>query len=120
MSSAAQLARLRVAIETGRLPSDLGRWALERLTEFASAADRAELRNALIRQAAELCEGSTWAKAHQLQAELVAAKRQSLGGEIRELLAEALEIDPACPCSVRQLTRILGDTEGAIPVTRNR
>lgn len=114
-----QLRRVRVAVATGHLPPDLGRWVLAQLTEHAPVAERMALRNELVRQAAALLSGSTWSRARQVRAELLAmGRRRRTVGEVRELLAEALELDPDCPRSVRQLLRVLGsDIEGDGDVT---
>lgn len=119
MTAADQLARLRVAVATGHLPADLGRWALARLVDAAAGAERIALRNRLLREAAALLPGSTWARARALRAEILAmARRHTAAGEVRELVAAALEVDPDAPRSHRQLLRILGgDTEAGGDVT---
>lgn len=119
MTDADQLARLRVAATTGRLPADLGRWAVARLVELAPAAERLALRDHLLRAAAELLDGSTWARARRLRAELLGlGRRHSPLDELRALLVEVLELDPACPTSIRQLLRILaGDMDPGGDVT---
>lgn len=119
MTYADQLARLRVAVATGHLAEDLGRWALDQLAARAGDAERIELRNLLLRAAAALLPGSTWARARRLSGELLAMeRRRGPADEMRALLAEALEIDPGCPRSHRQLLRILGgDSEGGGDVT---
>jgi hypothetical protein len=106
-SYAEQLARLRAALDTGRLPADLGRWLLDQLVDRAAADERIELRNALIRRAAALLPGSTWSRAVQLRDELARLTRSH--GEldpVRALLAEAVALHP-CPASVRQIFTIL-------------
>ena len=46
------------------------------------------------------------------------ARRRRTAGELHALLAEALELDPDCPRSLRQILRILGsDNEGGGDVT---
>ena len=105
-----QLARLRVAVATGNLPADLGAWVVAELAARADAAERRELRDRLLAEAARelVPDGSTWARAGALQAELAAIDRRS--GELdtaRQLVAAALEVDPATPRSVRQLFAIL-------------
>jgi hypothetical protein len=115
---AEQLARLRVAVATGRLPNDLGRWVLTQLVGLAPDGERIALRNQLLREAAALLPGSTWSRARQLQAELVGmARRRRVASQLRALLAEVLELDPDCPRSLRQLLRVLGDIEGDGDVT---
>ena len=107
MTYAEQLARLRAALDTGRLPADLGQWALEQLVERAAADERIELRNALIRRAAALLPGSTRARAVRIRAELVALTRShGTLDAVRALLAEAVALHP-CPASARQIMRIL-------------
>jgi hypothetical protein len=113
MSFARQLARMRVAAETGVLPRDLARWALAELAAAGGDEARRELRDHLLRQAAGHLTGSTWARAHALRAELVAMpRRRDPRGAVRELLVEVLALDPDCPRSHRQLLRIIGgDTD---------
>lgn len=105
-----QLARLRVAVATGTLPADLGAWAVSELAARADAADRRVLRDSLLVEAARtlLPDGSTWARAAALQAEIAALDRRT--GQLdaaRELIALALEADQGTPRSARQLFRIL-------------
>lgn len=105
-----QLARLRVAIVTGRLPADLGAWALAELAARAAAVERRAMRDRLLAEAARalLPDGSTWARAGALQAELAAIDRRAgAQNAARQLIATAIEIDPATPRSVRQLYAIL-------------
>lgn len=98
-----QLARLRVAAVTGRLPRDLGAWAVAELAARADAVERRELRDRLLAEAARalLPDGSTWARATALRAEI----ERCTGAH--ELIAAALDIDPATPRSIRQLFAIL-------------
>lgn len=98
-----QLARLRVAAATGKLPADLGRWALAELAARADADDRRELRDRLLVEAgrALLPDGSTWARAETLAAHVAHRSRA------HELVAAALEVDPETPRSARQLFSIL-------------
>jgi len=63
LSDAEQIARLRVACATGRLPLDLGHWALARALETLAAAERRAQRDDLLRRAAGLFEGTTYARA---------------------------------------------------------
>lgn len=112
MTFADQLARMRVAVSTGCLPDDLGRWALATLAELGPDTERIVARDALLCEAAALLPGSTWAKARALRAEILATdRRRGAAGEIRDLVAAALDIDPGCPRSLRQLLRIVGDNE---------
>jgi hypothetical protein len=108
-----QIARLRVARETGRLAPDLGTWVLEELAELAPAGERVAARNALLRRAADLVTGSRWAKARRLEREIAALRsrlreRAADVDGVRELVARALEVDPDLPTSRRQLLRVLG------------
>ena len=108
-----QLARLRVAIATGNLPADLGAWAIAELAARADGAERRGLRDQLLADAAHalLPDGSTWARAGALQAELAAVDRRAGDlGDARRLIAAALELDPGTPRSVRQLFAILKST----------
>lgn len=102
-----QLARMRVAMATGHIPPDLAAWVLEELVERAAIEERIEARDTLIRAAAALLPGSTWARARQIRAELDALTRShgALAGA-RALLAEAEKLYP-CPASPRQISRIL-------------
>lgn len=108
-----QLARLRVAVETGSLPDDLGRWALAELAARADATERRELRDRLLVEAARILlpDGSTNARAAALQLEIVAVgRRASELDAAQRLVAAAIEIDPATPRSARQLHTILKST----------
>ena len=108
-SDADQLARFRVALETGNLPSDVGRWALQRLVGGLAAAERHRARNRYLRAAGELVEGSERARARRLVSEMAALSRRTTTPDpLRRLLAAALEVDPECPRSVAQIRRILG------------
>ena len=112
------LARLRVASQTGSLPPDLGRWAVAELEELAPAAERIDTRNALLREAAALVSGSLWARARRIEAEIQAARSRvrvrsaDLDG-VRALVVRAVEADPDLPTSHRQLRRILSDGTSA-------
>jgi hypothetical protein len=105
-----QLARLRVAAATGKLPADLGAWVLAELAARADAAERRQLRDRLLVEAARalLPDGSTWARAVAVQRELTALDRRA--GDLdaaQQLVAAAVEVDPATPRGVRQLFTIL-------------
>ena len=94
-----------VAAATGKLPADLGAWVLELVMAAAPACDRRELRDRLLVEAARelLPDGSTWARAEALAVEMTRVRAH-------ELVAAALEVDPAAPRSPRQLFRILTST----------
>lgn len=110
------LARLRVAAVTGRLPEDVGRWAVDVCQEHLPATARRAARDRCLRTAANLLSGSLWAKACRLKAEiLIAHGWQTRRARVRpheatvaSHVAQALQLDPATPASVRQLLRILG------------
>jgi hypothetical protein len=113
-SRADQIARLRVACSTGHLPPDLGRELLEVLVSTAHRGDRAEARNALLRQAAERITGSRWAKARRLEAEIAAHARgcrRCGGGDEAVCALVVAALEAAGPGGgrllVRQLLRIL-------------
>lgn len=107
MTYADQLARLHAALDTGRLPDDLGRWVLAQLVERAAAEERIELRNVLIRRAASLLPGTTRARAVRIRDELRALTRSHATMDaVRALLSEAAALHP-CPASARQIMRIL-------------
>lgn len=102
-----QLARVRAAVDTGRLPPDLGQWVLKQLVERSGAVDRIELRDRLIRAAAALLSGSTRARALRLRAEHAAVMRSRTAlDQVRALLAQAHAVHP-CPISARQWVRIV-------------
>jgi hypothetical protein len=115
-TAAAFLARLRVATVTGRLPEDVGRWAVDAIAEHLPGPARRMARDRCLRTAAALLSGSVWAKACRLKAEILIARGyQSRRARLRvqqstvpHHVTQALAIDPATPASVRQLLRILG------------
>lgn len=101
-----QLARLRVAVETGRLPRDLGEWVLRRL----AVRDRRR-RDAALRAAAERIGGSRWRQACEL-ARLVRELRDDPDADVHpddaaELVRDALDADPETPTSIRHMLRLL-------------
>src|SRR5688500_4876906 len=63
------LARLREALATGRLPQDVGVWVLDVATCAMPKSERAEQRNRYLRAAAALLAGSVEAKARRLRIE---------------------------------------------------
>jgi hypothetical protein len=117
MTLAENIARLRVAAATGRIPADLARWAAETIVELTPAAERMEARNALLREAAARVSGSLGERARRLHGEVLDLQRhprlreRSDDGGVRELVAKALEVDPGPtargPLSLRQIRRVL-------------
>jgi hypothetical protein len=111
MALAENLARLRVAVVTGKVPGDLARWALDTIAELAPAAERVETRNVLLRAAAARLSGSRWARAKRLEQEIGALavsprlRERATDDGVRELVAHALEMAPAP--EFRQLLRLL-------------
>lgn len=115
MTFADNLARLRVAAAIGTVPPDLARWAVETIAAMAPFADRVEARNLLLRAAADQLSGSGWAKARRLKLEIQALSGGGISPPaadpgsraVRRLVAQAAEVDPALPRSLRQLIRIV-------------
>jgi hypothetical protein len=79
---------------------------LDLLVEMAGAEQRREMRDALLREAAEKLSGSLWARADQLEA-LIAGVPCEVPPGVRELVAEARKVAPV-PTTARQLYRVLG------------
>lgn len=106
-----KLARLRVAVTTGRLPRDLGAWVLRQLEPL----DR-DARDDALRAAAACVGGSRWQQARAI-AELVTTIRTLPGymyfvfgeGTPARHVQDALRLDPETPDSIRQMLRILVD-----------
>ena len=118
MNIADNLARLRVAADTGRLPRDLGQWAVATLCELAPDAEVIALRNSLLCEAAELLGGTLHSRARALRAEILAlGRRRSAPSEFQALIAAALDIDSSCPRSERHLRRILGADFGPLELS---
>ena len=117
-TDAEQLARLRVARATGVLPPDLGDWVLDRVT-VSRTARRREVAG-LLRRAAALIPGTSWAKARALQHQIRAVRAAPETFAPCELPLDtapglvllAVRIAPDCPTSVRQLLRIIEGTDG--------
>lgn len=115
MTWAEQLARLRVAADTGHLPPDVARWAVEQLEELGPVGARIAARNARLRAAAALLSGSRWARAARLEAEIEALldgpgpRYQRSADDVLALVREALEVAPEGRrrLEIRQLFRIL-------------
>lgn len=109
MTFADQLARLRSAVTAGVLPRDLGDWVLRELAARADAVDRREARDQMLIEAARSLSpnGSTWARAVALQEEIAAVDRRTEPDIAQQLVADALDLDPAMPRSARQLFSIL-------------
>ena len=109
------LARLRVAVDTGRLPRDVGEWAVEVCQEHLPATQRRMVRDRLLRQAANLVTGSSWAKARYLQKAILEARGLRShharflprAVSVGYFVERALRVDPETPASVRQVLRIV-------------
>lgn len=109
------LARLRVAVETGRLPPDVGRWAVEAIEEHLPATARRMARDRYLRTAAAMLSGSAWSKARRLEREILAARglrpRQPRSRPREATVAyhirQAVLIDPDTPTSMRHLLRVV-------------
>lgn len=118
MTDAEQIARLRVAIATGRLPSDLGDWALERVQRTFAAAERRAQRDALLRAAADRIGGSRYARASAVLAIVrafdLAPGLLSAGWFDSEtpqgLVQSALRLHPNLPRTRRHLLHILAQS----------
>jgi hypothetical protein len=107
---AEQLARFCVAVTTGRLPRDVGHWALERLQGLGLSRDVRARRNALLRAASLKLHGTRWRKARRIWSHLQGAHDcTSLDKlEVARLCTEALWIDPTLRgMSFQQVYRIL-------------
>jgi len=115
-TAAAFIARLNVAAVTGKLPEDVGRWAVQVCTEHLPAIARRLARDRHLRLAANLLSGSAWAKARRLEREIqIARGRRAHPVRVRMRSAtvayhvrQALAIDPATPASTRHILRVLG------------
>jgi len=116
-----QLQRLRVAIATGRLPTDVGLWALEQSASAMAATERRRWRDELLREAARYFGGSDWSKANKvhrmLQAFLADLARTELAAfpvqTPEHCVQAALRLD-SDPPGFRQVLRIVAsDIEGA-------
>ncbi|WNG37877.1 hypothetical protein F0U61_32495 [Archangium violaceum] len=106
------MSRVRVAGVTGAITPDLAAAVVAELGRRAGAAERSDIRNELLRQAAELVSGTRYAKAKRLEREALAAKsgRRAADADVdgvRPLVERALEVDPEMPTSWRQMERIL-------------
>lgn len=114
-SAVAFLARLRVAGETGRIPSDVAAWAIEVCAEHVPALARQQARNRHLRTAANLLSGGSWARARRLEHEVLAARGQRprrsrvrpQEATVAYHVRQALAIDPDTPTSARHLFRVL-------------
>jgi hypothetical protein len=121
LTDADQLARLRVAVVTGHLSQDLGRWVLARLTP---APERRAVRNAHLLEATRyLPPGGPWRKARALEAAL---RGPTTSYAINWHVRAAHASHPVCPTSHRQLLRVLmgryppRKTSGAAPTSSRR
>ncbi|MCY1077409.1 hypothetical protein [Archangium lansingense] len=105
------MARVRVSGVTGTMTPDLAREVLTELGRRAQPSERHDLRNALIRRAAEQLPGGLWEKAKRLEHEVKAARASRSAAadasSVRALVLQALEIDPGTPRGWRQLLRII-------------
>ncbi len=109
MDFGSQIARLRVACDTGSLPADLGRWLLAEIQRSGSRSSVRGLRNILLCMAADHLEGSRKDRAIRIRSEIIALpRRRGTLTTMQSLLREAVDVDPSCPYSVRQIIRILG------------
>lgn len=113
MCDADQLARLRVAVATGKLPPDLGRWLLGQFD--ATSRHPRGRRDDLLRQAAARIHGSDWSKAREIH-ELLLMFREYPGlaksawyheSNPAHWVQKAHRTDPWKPGSLRQVLRIL-------------
>jgi hypothetical protein len=115
LTDAEQIARLRVAIATGRLPPDLGAWTLARVVETLEAAERRAQRNALLRAAGDCLGGSRYARAVEVLdiiREFDRAPGLLKAGWFHEetphaLVQAALRLHPKLPRTRRYLLHIL-------------
>ena len=112
-SSTDQLARLRVAVRTHHLPTDLGEWLL---AHFEDSTARKATRNAAIRAAAVQLEGACHARAQWIANELTALRVSPLywtmsdeGDALRQCLVRALVNNDSEPLSARQVRRVIAD-----------
>lgn len=106
MTYADQMARFRVAVDTGRLPSDLGRWVLEELARVPERARRFARRDRILREAASLVGGSKRSRAERLEAEFSNLDREPVT-ELERLVRQAWIANGQRPIGLRQLMRIL-------------
>lgn len=108
------LARLKVAVETGRLPRDVGAWVLGVVEDNLPATSRRMVRDRHLRAAANLVSGTAWAKARRLEQEILSLRgrrphrpSRGIGARVTMHVRAAIQIDPETPTSVRQLLRIV-------------
>lgn len=110
---------LRAAANDGELSdSSIGAWALEQITVLARHDNRMLIRDRLLCAAATHLTGSTYARAGKLRVEILALdRRHGALSPVRQLLTDALDIDPHLPRSHRQLYTIISETESeALPI----
>lgn len=106
------LVRVRVAGDTGVMSPELAAEIQAELRRRALPAERAEVRNAQLRKAADLLPGTAYQKAKGLakviqSLEGVRCPLPDGRGTARDLVIDALQIDPETPQSARQIFRIL-------------
>jgi hypothetical protein len=109
------LSRLKVATVTGNLPEDVGRWAVEIITDTLPATARRMARDRHLRTACNMLSGSPWSKARRLEQEIRAvrgeraprARVRSREATVAWHVRQALAIDPETPVSMRHLLRVV-------------
>lgn len=115
MTDADNLARLRLATVTGRLPQDVGRWAVEHCARSVSATERRAARDRLLRAAAAAHGGTDWACATYILEQLEHFRLNPSAAEScttacatpMALVAQAFAVDPKFPRHHRQVLRIV-------------
>lgn len=118
MSWADSYLALRELVLAGAIADPIGRWALEELAALAPHHQRAIVRDRLLVSASSHLTGSTWARAGKLRSELL--RCHGALTPARQLLTDAVAIDPNLPRSQRQLYTILSETEiDPIPIAVN-
>lgn len=116
MNDAEHLARLRVAAMTGRLPPDLGKWALQLCESRVASVERRALRNEMLRQAATVHGGSRYAAARDIRQALQLFRDNPARGGLQDFavasfltyVQRAWQVDPERPATLRQLLVVLG------------
>lgn len=111
MSDVEQLARLRVAVQTHHLPTDLGEWLLAQLEQ---PARRKSVRNQALQTAADQLEGSVRHRARELATAMAEVRRDPLywaisdsGDEFLACVVRALVNNDQQPMSERHIRRLI-------------